>query len=276
MHKTLTLLALAFCTALSAGEYKNIPYYSKDAPAIGNVEYRNERCTLNLKTPDQQKKFPTLVWFHGGGLQRGRNYYPDNINTGKIAIAAVNYRFSGPRAACPDYIYDAAAAVAWVIKNIEKYGGDPKQVYVSGHSAGGYLAAMIALDKKYLGTFGIAPAVLAGVYPVSGQMTTHFRVLAEQRAKDPKVRDFAVDEFAPVYHAAKETPAMIFFCGDSKLDWPARVEENQLIAMRMTRIYGNKNVSVLSIPGTTHGTCRPPAMAIMNGIIIKAAQKAGK
>ena len=52
----------------------------------------------------------------------------------KIAVAAVNYRLSGKNAQCPEYIYDAAAAAAWVRKHIAEYGGAPKKVYVSGLS----------------------------------------------------------------------------------------------------------------------------------------------
>ena len=74
-----------------------------------------------MKLPEKGNGFATLVWFHGGGLSRGNKNYPENINTNKIAIATVNYRLSGKGASCPDYIYDAAAAVACVIKNIEKY-----------------------------------------------------------------------------------------------------------------------------------------------------------
>ena len=70
---------------------------------------------------------------------------------------------------------------------------------------------------KYLEKFGVKTSDLAGVFPVSGQMTTHFRSLAERKEKDPATRDFAVDEYAPVYHASGSTPRMIFFCGDSKI-----------------------------------------------------------
>mgnify|MGYP002508395644 CR=1 FL=1 len=92
---------------------------------VENIVYRpdlkTENCRLKMKLPEKGNGFATLVWFHGGGLSRGNKNYPENINTNKIAIATVNYRLSGKGASCPDYIYDAAAAVACVIKNIEKY-----------------------------------------------------------------------------------------------------------------------------------------------------------
>ena len=253
--------------SLFAGKVENISYYEKDAPACGDVEYRNERCKLDLYLPDNCKGFSTIIYFHGGGLSRGNKGCPGYINRSKCAVVSVNYRLSGKRAKAPDYIYDAAAAVAWVLKNIEKHGGDPKKVYVTGHSAGGYLTAMIALDKKYLNTFGVEPNQIAGYFPVSGQMTTHFRILAERKERGENVADIVVDEYAPVYHAGKNAPNMIFFVGDSDYDWPARVEENALLAARLTRIYKNKNVKIIKIPYGTHSSCAPPSYAAMDLIL---------
>ena len=135
---------------------------------------------------------------------------------------------------------------------------------------------MLALDKKYLSAFGVTPFQFAGFYPITGQMSTHFQILEERRKKNPAIRDFAVDEFAPLYHAAKETPLMKFYCGDSLYDWPARVEENQLIVMRMIRVYENKNVSICSIPGTNHGTCTRPSLAMINNALRLISRKISK
>ena len=272
MYKSILMLAVLALFSLNAKEWKDIPYYEKDAPVQGDPAYRTERCKLDLRTPDKRTKFPTLVWLHGGGMKKGSKKALPILNTQAVAVATVNYRLS-PKAQCPDYIYDAAAAVAWVIKNIEKFGGDPKQVYVAGLSAGGYLTAMVTLDKRYLETFGVSNMQIAGAFPISGQMSTHFQILNERRAKDPTVRDFMIDEYAPIYHAAKDTPPMTFLAGDSNLDWPARVEENQLLTMRMKRVYKNDKVVFYSIPGTTHGSCSRPSLAMINDILCKISQK---
>ena len=126
---------------------------------------------------------------------------------------------------------------------------------------------MIALDKKYLAAFGCSPSQLAGVFPVSGQMSTHFRVLGERKTGTFTPPAFLVDQLAPLYHASKEAPRMIFICGDPAKDWPSRAEENQLIAARLKYVYKLKNSRFISIPHTTHSTCTPPALKIINSEI---------
>ncbi len=110
-------------------------------------EYMAQRCKLDLYVPTDKKDFPTVVWFHGGGLTKGNKAIPDGLKEKGIGVVVANYRLS-PEAASPKYIDDAAAAVAWVFDNIESYGGSRKRIFVSGHSAGGYLTSMIGLEKK--------------------------------------------------------------------------------------------------------------------------------
>jgi acetyl esterase/lipase len=64
---------------------------------------------------------------------------------------------------------DAAAAAAWVMKNIERYGGDPNKIYLAGHSAGGYLVSMIGLDKRRLAKYDVDVDKFAALIPFSGR-----------------------------------------------------------------------------------------------------------
>lgn len=111
-------------------QYKTLKDISY-VPVSDTNAYRKERCKLDLYYPEQQKGFATIVWFHGGGLEGGGKEIPPVFQGRKIAVAGVNYRLS-PRATHPAYIDDAAAAVAWVMKHIGEYGGDPTRVYVAG------------------------------------------------------------------------------------------------------------------------------------------------
>ena len=154
MKRKVTLLLLLFCMlTLHAQEvYKTV----KDLPYIAKSEtdaYRKERCKLDVYYPVDKKDFPTIVWFHGGGLEGGGKHIPQELMNRGFAVVAVNYRLS-PKAKNPAYIEDAAAAVAWTFNHIEEYGGSKDKIFVSGHSAGGYLALILAMDKKYMEAYG--------------------------------------------------------------------------------------------------------------------------
>ena len=90
-------------------------------------------------------------------------------------MVSVNYRLS-PEFQHPTDVNDAAAAAtAWVIKNIDGYGGNPQKVYVGGHSAGAYLAALLAIDSSLLKIHEIEDSKLAGAVLIS-----HFFTLKRQ------------------------------------------------------------------------------------------------
>lgn len=90
--------------------------------------YRLERCKLDIYYPENKRDFSTIVWFHGGGMEGGSKFIPKELTEQGFAVVAVNYRLS-PKAKNPAYIEDAAEAVAWVFKNIEKYGGRKDRIF---------------------------------------------------------------------------------------------------------------------------------------------------
>jgi acetyl esterase/lipase len=216
--------------------------------------YEQSRCHLDLYLPAQKTGVPALVWFHGGALTGGKK---DDEFTKKIArrlagdgiaVAAVNYRLS-PKATYPAYLNDAAASFAWVKAHAAEYGIDPAKVFVGGHSAGGYLAAMVGLDERLLQPFGLTPEAIAGLIPISGQMMTHFTVRAERGILDQNV--ITADEAAPINHLHKKTPPLLIIYADK--DWPARREEN-LYFVAALRAMGNPRVETLQVDERTHGS----------------------
>lgn len=246
----------------------NIQYYN--ATANKSDKYINERCVLDIYYPKNKKDFATIVWFHGGGLTGGSKEIPEALKDKGFAIIGVNYRLS-PKAKAAKSIEDAAAAVAWTFNNITNYGGDKTQIFVSGHSAGGYLALMIGLNKKYLQKENIDANQIAGLIPFSGQCITHFEIRRENGIPEKQP---TIDEFAPLYHVRADAPPLLLITGDRELEMLGRYEENAYMA-RMMKLVGHTQTKLYELDGYGHGMTEPGFPLLVNEVnrILKERKK---
>lgn len=253
----LLLLTTTPIIAQNATSYilkENIPYIGSSE----KDEYRKERCKLDFYYPENTNSYPTVVWFHGGGLEGGNKHIPEELKNKGIAVVAVNYRLS-PKAQNPAYIEDAAAAVAWVFHHIKSYGGDPAQIFVSGHSAGGYLALMIGLDKSYLNKYNIDTDQIRGLIPISGQTNTHYTIRKERGIP---MEIPVIDAYAPINQSRKDIPPTLLVTGDRNLEMTARYEENAHLEVILKSL-GNKNVKLYELQGFDHGSVYTPGCLLI-------------
>jgi acetyl esterase/lipase len=238
----------------AAREQLEVPYRAPSAPAEA---YAVERCRLDVHLPaaTAPAPFPLLVWFHGGGLTGGNKNAKDeliairHLVANGVAVVAANYRLS-PRATFPTYVEDAAVAVHWATAHAAELGADPARVYVGGFSAGAYLTALLALDPSYLGAAEAGP--IAGFIALSGQMSTHFTVRAESGLPKDAV---IVNGAAPLAHVRPACPRLLLIVGEH--DWPARLEENQLLAAALEKLAKNPPIPLVVVPERTHATMLP-------------------
>lgn len=228
----------------------NIPYYNE--AVTQSDSYIKERCVLDIYYPKNSKGFATIIWFHGGGLSGGNKEILSGLKEKGFAIIGVNYRLS-PKVKVKNCIEDAAAAVAWTFKNIAKYGGDSSLLFMSGHSAGGYLGMMIGLDKKWLQPYAIDANTIAGLIPLSGQAITHFEIRKERGIPDTQP---IIDEFSPLYHVRADAPPLLLITGDRELELLGRYEENAYL-MRMMKIKGHPSTTLYELEGFDHGMVEP-------------------
>ncbi len=246
---------------------KDLPYRSvADPTGHPDRTYMAERCKLDLYLPADKKGFSTIVWFHGGGLTKGNKEIPAALKEKGVAVIAPNYRLS-PRAEAPAYIEDAAAAVAWTFQNIERFGGDRKQIFVSGHSAGGYLTSMIGLDKKWLEKHGIDANEIAGLIPFSGQAITHFTIRKERGISDKQP---IIDPMAPLFHIRKDAPPILFLSGDREKELLGRYEETAYM-WRMLKEVGHPKVELFELQGYDHGGMAEPGFPLLLQFIKKVS-----
>lgn len=262
MRKYLSFILLLIGLTLQAQEtYKTVKDISY-IPAGETDGYRKERCKLDVYYPVGKKGFPTIVWFHGGGLEGGGKHVPEMFMNQGFAVVAVNYRLS-PKAQNPAYTEDAAAAVAWAYKHIEEYGGSPRRVFVTGHSAGGYLTLMVGLDKSYLQEYGVDADSIAAYLPISGQTVTHFTIRKERSLPEGIP---VIDQYAPCNKARKDTPPFVLITGDRNLEMADRYEENALLASVLKNI-GNKKISLYELQGFDHGQVYVPGCCLVANYI---------
>ncbi len=222
------------------------------------TKYIKERCRLDVYYPKQIKNFPTVVWFHGGGLKAGNRKVPGGLQEKGIAVVAVNYRLH-PKVKSPAYVEDAAAAVAWTFRNIEKSDGSTTRIFVSGHSAGGYLTSMVGLDKRWLAAHKIDANDIAGLIPYSGHTITHFTVRKE-RGIDGKQP--ILDDMAPLFHVRKDAPPLLLITGDRELEMLGRYEENAYL-WRMMQVVEHPDTKIMELDGYNHGQMAKPAHPLL-------------
>ena len=213
---------------------------------IGIPYGESELQRLDLYLPDCDS-FSLFVYFHGGGIETG-----DKAREAQIAAAlcdmgvgmiSANYRMY-PEAKYPDFVEDAASAVAWAFEHISAYGACEK-IYVGGSSAGGYLSMMLCFDKKWLAAHGLSPMQVAGFYHDAGQPTTHFNVLRERGIDTRRV---IVDEAAPLYFVGLDEayPPMRFALAEE--DMQNRKEQTDLLLSTMKH-FGYENYDLVVRPG---------------------------
>ncbi|MBA2411721.1 MAG: alpha/beta hydrolase [Burkholderiaceae bacterium] len=178
----LIVVAVAFATvaAVACSPVRALnAFVSSDSHELITVAYgAGERRQLDVYTPRATPErvrpangWPMVVFFYGGSWNHGEReqyrFVGEALAARGILTVIPDYRLY-PEVRYPDFLKDNAAAVAWAFREAARRGADPKRVFAMGHSAGGYNAAMIALDARWLGAEGFKPAQLAGWIGLAG------------------------------------------------------------------------------------------------------------
>lgn len=205
----------------------NISTVLQDVLVITDVPYNTGKDAdpvkhkLDLYLPRGQKEFPVLFFVHGGAWRHGDKRYLGLYSMlgmfwARHGVGAVitNYRLT-PTVKHPEHIRDVARAFAWTYKNIARYGGRPDEIFVSGHSAGGHLVALLATDDSYLKAEGLTLGTIKGAIPMSGiyQLSDRNRLFDVTFGTDSKVREDA----SPLFHVSEHAPPFLILYGDNDL-----------------------------------------------------------
>ena len=209
-------------------------------------ENATEMQLFDLYLPDHDN-FDTIIWFHGGGMETGSRkdavIAPSLVEKG-FGFVSAEYRMY-PDAHFPEFIEDAAAAVAYIIRHITEYGGSGK-VYVSGESAGAYLTMMLCMDQRYLENVGVRQDQIAAYISDSAQQFCHFNVLREF-GEDGRLE--RIDERAPIFFIKEGfnlRPLLLLYYND---DIKCRPEETKLMYASLIKLLPDNLIDIAELPG---------------------------
>lgn len=172
------------------------------------------RHTLDICRPTDAVTAPVIVFFYGGAWRSGnkelyRFAAKALARRGYVAVVP-DYRIY-PAARYPDFLDDGALAVRWVKDHAKRFGGDPDKIFLMGHSAGAHIAAMLALDRRWLEKVGIAPSRdIAGLIGLAGPYD-----YLPLRDEILKVIFGGADcpETQPIFHVAAGAPPALLMTG---------------------------------------------------------------
>ena len=194
---------------------------------VFNVNFYEE-LFMDMFIPDREE-FYTIIHFHGGGLVEGdkgdTHQYCEHLANRGFAVATANYALM-PDAKFPDFLYDAAYAVKYVVDHISQY-GRCKRFIVSGQSAGGWITLMLCLNKEYLEFAHVKREQIVGWISESGQPLTHFNILERERHLNPWIQ--RIDEAAPIFYVDEKVDFSRLLLVTYENDLPSRVEQNDLL-----------------------------------------------
>jgi acetyl esterase/lipase len=226
-----------------------------DIDYVPTAEYAAKKDRLDVYAPAGAKGARVVVSIHGGALREGdksqQGYVGQLLAKAGFVAVIINYRLS-PGVAHPAHVEDAAHAVAWARTHAAEYGGDPQKLFVIGHSAGAYLAALLALDPKYLAAYQMSAKDLKGVVPVSAFFYVDRPGVAPDRPKDVWGTDAAAWKAAsPAAYLRKDAPPMLLLYADGDADWRRQQQTDFQADMKKA---GASSLETRMITGRDHSS----------------------
>jgi acetyl esterase/lipase len=250
---TLGLLVLAGCTP--AGLLNGVSRISGDGAtrlAVRGAAYGPlERHRLDVWVPAKTatKPLPVVVFFYGGGWvsgDRGDYGFAGRAFAAKGFVTVVaDYRLV-PQVRFPAFVEDGALAIRWVRDNIAAYGGDPRRISLSGHSAGAYEAAMLTLDPHFLRDVGVDPGIIRAAALLA--TPADFYPFTEQRGRDALGAWPKPLETQPISFARADAPPMLLMHGTA--DTVVRPYNSERLAAKLTTL--GAPVELRLYPGKSH------------------------
>ena len=220
--------------------------------AVNGVSYgplARQKLDVWVPRSASTRPLPVVVFFYGGGWVKGERgsygFAARAFASRGYVVVVPDYRLV-PETRFPGFIEDGAAAVRWVQDHARNYGGDPAQILLSGHSAGAYISAMLALDRHYLDAAGVRRGAIKGAALLSGPYD--FYPWTEERGRDALGNWPRPMETQPVSFARADAPPMLLMQGTA--DTIVRPHNSESLAAKLRAV--GAPVELKLYPGKDH------------------------
>lgn len=216
----LGLTALSACTRLDALNGLNAitPGDGDTLQLAADIPFGpHSRQMLDIYGPAKPASaaLPVVVFFYGGSWNSGRRqdygFAARALAARGFIVVVPDYRLA-PAFAYPSFVEDGAAAVAWTAANIGKHGGDARRIGASGHSAGAYIAVLLALETAWLAKAGAPGAIKAGVGLAGPYDFLPFEPNGAADIAFGQWRDLKATQ--PITHVRADAPPLLLLAGD--------------------------------------------------------------
>jgi acetyl esterase/lipase len=208
-RRSLIAMLPALLTACSAVDLLNATVSTDTYRGTEGLAYGpHARHRLDVYQPIQEvRQAPLVVFFYGGSWSAGERadyrFVGEALASVGIVTLVADYRLS-PQFRYPAFLQDSAQAVRWALDHAPDYGADPARVFVMGHSAGAYNAAMMALDRRWLAAQGVSPKRLAGWIGLAGPYD--FLPIGDAQTRIAFDWPGTPVDSQPLFHASQASP----------------------------------------------------------------------
>lgn len=195
------------------------------------------------------QKRPVLIFWYGGGWAKGNRraygFAARAFAKAGFVVVVPDYR-KVPQIRFPAMLQDGADAVKWTRDHVAEFGGDPERIALSGHSAGAYTVAMLALDQRWLKAVGVDPRIVKAAAPLCGPYDFYPWTSDRAREAFKGADDPAMTQ--PITFARADAPPMLLVTGTA--DTTVRPRNAIRLAARLKDL--GAPVEVKNYPGQTH------------------------
>ncbi|MCZ8256244.1 MAG: alpha/beta hydrolase [Polaromonas sp.] len=264
-RRSLFAMLPALLTACSGADLLNATVATDTYRRTDNIAYGPEaRQRLDVYQPQGGvRNAPVVVFFYGGSWSKGERadyrFVGEALASQGIVAVVADYRLS-PAVRYPVFVQDSARAVRWARDHAAEYGADPARLFVMGHSAGAYNAAMVALDARWLQAEGMKPSQLAGWIGLAGPYD--FLPIGDPQTQVAFEWPATPADSQPLVHASRASPPALLLAPTED-----RSVNPQRSTVAMAQRLKNSGVPVESalLDGVSHVTLIASMAAVLRG-----------